>query len=145
MKFLKYALIVLFSVGMMSCGGGGGGDDADEQKPGITINSPSTATAETAGENLTVSAALTDNVELKSYVLTIKNTGTKATKTVNEDWTFDSRTTDQTMPAISGKSSTLSVTIEIPADVEPNDYKLELAVTDASNNSDTKSVTFEIK
>lgn len=147
MKFLKYAFVAFLSVGMMSCGGSSsGGDEVDEENPEITINLPKTGTPETAGEDLIISASLTDNMELKSYVLTIVNTKTKSLKNVDENWSFDSRTTDQDLPSIAGTSASLSITIAIPDDVQPNNYKLELTVTDGSgNSSDTKSVTFEIE
>jgi hypothetical protein len=151
MKFLKYALIVLFSVGMMSCGssGGGGDDDDDELKPTVTLNTPDDITT---GENILVSFSAKDNVELKSYRVEIAISGTKSTKSVGE-FLFDSLSNTQdadgnALPSITGSSANVSFSVSTTL---PNNkvaiqgtYKLKVTATDASGNSEVKGVEFKI-
>ena len=150
MKLLKYTLIVLFSVGLMSCGSSGGGDDdVDTTPPTLNITSPSASQSVDAGTNLTVSFTAGDNVALKSYTLTVAFSGVKSVKTV-EEFSFNSATdTDaegKALQTISGPSADVSFPMAIADNATPGNYKLTVVVTDeAGNPSEEKSVTFEIK
>ncbi|MGQ1908909.1 DUF4625 domain-containing protein [Marinifilum sp. RC60d5] len=153
MKFLKYALLVLFAAGMMSCGGGGGGDDdepeVDTTKPAVTISSPTATTIVDAGSNLPVSFTATDNVAVSSYTLTVAYSGAKSVKTV-EEFAFnsasDSDADGNALPTITGTSSSVSFEIAIPDNAKPAMYKMSIVIKDSSNNTNTaKEVTFEIR
>jgi hypothetical protein len=151
MKFLKYALIVLFSAGMMSCGGGGGGDKADEQAPTVNITSPTVSTKVTSGQDITVSFTATDNVELNTFTLTIEKAG--STKSVGSYSYTSVGGTDaegNNLPTINGKTNA-PVSFKISTKVGENkvaeaaSYKLTLTVNDVAGNSTKKDVTFEIE
>jgi uncharacterized membrane protein len=150
MKLLKYALIVLFSAGMMSCGGGGGDDepDVDNTAPTVTISAPTASTAVNAGENLSVNISVSDNIALSSYVLTVAYSGPKSVKTV-EEFTFNSNSDNDAngnaLPTISGTSSSINFQMETADNAKPGNYKLEIEVKDSSNNAKKADVTFEIK
>lgn len=150
MKFLKYALIVLFSVGMMSCGSSGG-DDTDKVAPTISLTSPTATTVVDAGANLAVNFTAADNVAVKSYVLTVVYSGAKSTKSV-EQFSFNSASdTDASgnaLPSISGKSSPVSFQMAIPDNATPGMYKMVIKLTDTyepTGNTKTEEITFEIK
>jgi hypothetical protein len=151
MKFLKYALIVLFSVGMMSCGSSGGGDDADKVAPAISVTSPKATTVVDAGTNLAVNFTATDNVAVKSYVLTVDYSGPKSTKVV-EQFSFNSASgTDASgnaLPSISGSSSPVNFQMAIDDNAQPGMYKMVIKVTDTyepTGNTKTEEITFEIQ
>ena len=83
MKILNYALALLFTLGMLSCGGGGGG--SDETAPTVTFTSPSTnpsaPTEIVAGDIIKFSGTVSDNKELESITFTAL---IKRTKSVEE-------------------------------------------------------------
>ncbi|MBL4559689.1 MAG: DUF4625 domain-containing protein [Labilibaculum sp.] len=150
MKILKYALIVLFAVGMMSCGSsGGGGDDTDTEAPTISVTSPMAITVVDAGTNLAVSFTAEDNVAVESYVLTVAYSGAKSTKVVVEfsfNSASDTDASGNAVPSISGASSSVNFQMAIADDAKPGMYKMVIKVTDTSDNiSAAKEVTFEIK
>ncbi|MFA8434167.1 MAG: DUF4625 domain-containing protein [Marinifilaceae bacterium] len=144
MKFLKYALIVLFSAGLMSCGGSSGGDDdkTDVTKPTVNLTTPAEGQEIVAGTILKVSAALSDNVELNEYVVTIAK-GTKSVKTVKE-FKYDSRSMSG-LPTISGKSYDLSFDIEVPQDAEREPYVFTITVSDKTGNETVVKRSITIK
>ncbi|WP_320020096.1 DUF4625 domain-containing protein [Labilibaculum manganireducens] len=148
MKFLKYALIVLFSIGMMSCGSSGGDDKEDTVDPTVTIASPTTSTVVTAGSNLSVNFTATDNVALASYTVTVSYTGVKSAKTV-EEFSFNSLSdTDaagNAVPPISGASKLISFSIATPDNTKPGAYKFSVIVKDTAGKSVSKDVAFEIQ
>lgn len=151
MKLFKYALIVLFSAGIMSCGGGGGGsDEPDEDNiaPTVSISAPTASTVVTAGENLSVNISVSDNVALSSYVLTVEYSGAKSVKTV-EEFSFnsgsDNDASGNALPTISGTSSTIDFQMETADNAKPGNYKLEIDVKDSSSNSKKADITFEIQ
>jgi len=147
MKFLKYALIVLFSVGMMSCGSSGG-DDTDKEAPEITITAPTASTTVVAGDNISVNFTATDNVELASYTVTVSYTGVKSVKTV-EEFSFnslsDTDASGNAVPSISGASKTISFSIAVTENATPGSYKFSVTVKDTSDKSVSKEVAFEIE
>lgn len=150
MKILKYALIALFSIAVMSCGGGGGGgdDDVDTVAPTVTINQPTATTEVTAGNNITVNFLASDNVALSSYTLTVTFAGVKTTKTVQE-FSFNSASdldaSNNPLPTISGTSKTVSFNIATTDNATPGPYKLAVVVKDSAGKSTAKDVTFQIK
>ncbi|MCT4603434.1 MAG: DUF4625 domain-containing protein [Marinifilum sp.] len=150
MKLLKYALIVLFSAGMMSCGGSSGGEDLDSEAPKVEITKPvlNPTTVVEAGKDLDVSFKATDNIELKSYTLTINYSGSKSVKQV-EEFSFNSNSDKDAdgkdLPEISGKEKTVSFKIAIADDAKAGLYKMIVTVKDASGNTKPNEVVFEIK
>ncbi len=149
MKFLKFALIVLFSVGIMSCGSSGGGDDKEDTvAPTVTIASPTTSTIVIAGANLSVNFTATDNVALASYTVTVSYMGVKSVKTV-EEFSFnslaDTDAAGNAVPAISGASKVISFNIATPDNAKPGAYKFSVAVKDTAGKSISKDLAFEIQ
>ncbi|MUP37722.1 DUF4625 domain-containing protein [Labilibaculum euxinus] len=134
MKFLKYALIVLFSIGMMSCGSSGG-DDTDKEAPGITITAP-TAGQQFGGEAIVkVSFTATDNVALKSYVVNVKLTkaaSVASVKVTPEVFVFDKS------GSLSGKTKDITFDMELPGNPEKGEYTVEIKVTDASTEENVQ-------
>ncbi|BAX79859.1 DUF4625 domain-containing protein [Labilibaculum antarcticum] len=150
MKFLKYALIVLFSVGIMSCGSSGGDDEEKEDTvaPTLTITSPTTSTKVAAGANLSVNFTAADNVALASYTVTVSYTGAKSVKTVQE-FSFnsisDTDAAGNALPSISGASKIISFNIAVTDIAKPGAYKLSVTVKDTAGKSTTKDISFEIE
>ncbi|MDQ2179579.1 DUF4625 domain-containing protein [Marinifilum sp. D714] len=154
MKLLKYALMVLFSAGMMSCGGGGGDDPVDEKKPTGSITSASTVTA---GDNYTVAFSASDDMELESYRVQIAfSNAVGMTVKTYQDFSFDSNSdlTDadgNNLPSIDGKK-TASVSFPVSTRFGENTvakkgmYKLTVTLTDASGKaSDPVTKEFQIQ
>jgi len=152
MKILKYALIVLFSAGMMSCGGGGSDDPVDEKKPEANITSSAEVNA---GENYVVSFTASDDMELESYrvQITFLNATGMSTKSYL-DFSFDSNVdldaNGNATPSIDGKK-TASVSFPVATDFGNNSvakkgmYKLAITLIDASGKSNSVDKTFQIK
>ncbi|WP_101310269.1 DUF4625 domain-containing protein [Labilibaculum manganireducens] len=135
MKFLKYALIVLFSIGMMSCGSSGG-DDTDKEAPGITIKSPEAKESFVGDAIVKVSFTATDNVALKSYVVNVKLTkaaSVASVKVAPEVFTFDKS------GLLSGKTQDVAFDMTLPGNPEKGEYTIEIKVTDASTEENIKS------
>jgi len=148
MKTLKYTLIVLFSVVLMSCGGGGGGEKVDEIAPTLTINSPTASQKLAAGANLNINFTAKDNVALASYNVTVAYDGVKSVKTVQE-FSFnslaDKDADGNNLPTISGANQTINFDIKTPDNATPGSYKLTVTVKDGTSNSINKNVSFEIE
>lgn len=147
MQILKYTMILLFAVGLMSCGGG---DDekVDGTKPTITLTSPTGSTAVVPGDILNVNATLADNVELKEYTLTVSYSGTKSVKNV-EEFSFNSYTDSDAygneLPFITGKKTAdLNFDIAIKDNARAGLYTFTLSVKDKSGNGSEETVQFEI-
>lgn len=140
MKILKYALIALFSIAVMSCGGGGGGDDVDDQKPNIVIQKPTDNQVFSVGSNVPVSFSATDNVSLKSYVVNVDliQIAAMTLKTAPVDFVFD-KTGD-----FSGKTQTIDFNMELPLNSTKGKYMIEVKVTDGVGNVATKQVSFNV-
>ena len=151
MKYLKYALIVLLSSGILSCGSSSDDDDepeVDNTAPTVTITSPTNSTVINAGGDLSVNFTATDNVELSSYTLTIGFSGPKSVKTV-EEYSFNSVTDKDSdgndLPTISGTNAPVEFDVEIAANAKPGNYKLTIEVKDSSNNTKSAEVIFEVQ
>ncbi|WP_372641711.1 hypothetical protein [Ancylomarina sp.] len=146
MKILNYTLILIFALGLLSCGGGG--DGADETAPEVKFTSPSTNAASpttiTAGQAVTFSGTLSDNKKLKSISFT--NLGEKA-KTVNDfilDFNEKLNSKKPSSGSVLDKSeSAVSFAIETLAGAPANEYTMTCTVIDNSDNPTTK--TFYIK
>ncbi|MBL4561082.1 MAG: DUF4625 domain-containing protein [Labilibaculum sp.] len=142
MKILKYAFIVLFTVGMMSCGSSGG-DDTDKEAPGVTITAPSANQVFAPDDIISASFTATDNEALKSYVVSVDffETVSMAVKITPVKFAFDKSGT------LSGKSQTVPFDMELPTNAQEGKYKMTVTVTDASTEINEKTVEriFEIK
>ncbi len=143
MKILNFALILFFTLGMLSCGGGG--SDSDKTAPSINFTSPSTNAASptviTAGGTVTFSGTVSDNKELKSIGFSILGV-----KTVND---FIQDFNDQLASKKPSSTSVLdkeedrvNFSIETLAGAPAANYKLTCTVIDSSDNPTT--VTFYI-
>lgn len=152
MKLLKYALMVLFSVGMMSCGGGGS-DPVDEKKPTVSVTSASTVKA---GDNYTVAFSASDDMGLESYRVQIAfSNAVGMTVKTYQDFSFDSNSdlTDadgNTLPSIKGEKSK-SVSFPVSTRFGENTvakkgmYKLTVTLTDASGKTNSAVKDFQIQ
>ncbi|MCZ4693417.1 DUF4625 domain-containing protein [Ancylomarina euxinus] len=146
MKILNYTLILIFALGLLSCGGGGGG--SDETAPTVNFTSPSTnpdsPTTITAGQTLTFSGTVSDNKKLES--ITFTNLGEKA-KSVNDfivDFNEKLNSKKPSSGSVLDKSeSAVNFTIETLAGAPANEYTMTCTVIDNSDNPTTK--TFYIK
>ncbi|RXQ89047.1 DUF4625 domain-containing protein [Ancylomarina salipaludis] len=146
MKILNYALALLFTLGMLSCGGGGGG--SDETAPTVNFTSPSTSasapTTITAGQTVTFSGKISDNKELKS--ITFTNLAEK-TKSVNDFIVDFNEKLNSKKPAsasvLDKAEFNVNFLIETLAGAPANEYTLTCTVVDKSDNPTTK--TFYIK
>lgn len=134
MKFLKYALVTLFSVGLMSCGSSGG-DDTDKEAPGITITAPTANQSFAPGATINASFTATDNKALKSYVVSVNffEAVGMTVKTVPVAFTFDKSGT------FSGKTQTIPFNMELPTDSKEGKYKMTVKVIDASTEVNEKT------
>jgi len=146
MKLLNYALMLLFTLGMLSCGGGG--DDPDETDPTVTFNSPSpnsaSPTAVTAGQNLSFNISLKDNDKLQSIIF-----NAPVTKSVNDflsDFEAKLTNTVTSSASIVGKSeATVAFPVEVLAGAPPGVYTVTCVVKDVSDNSTTATAYFEVE
>lgn len=143
MKLLKYALVTLFSVGLMSCGSSGGGDDTDKVAPGITITTPTADQTIAPGETVSASFTATDNEALKSYIVSVDffQAVGMTVKTTPVEFTFDKSGT------LSGTSQVVTFNMDLPTDAKEGKYKMLVKVTDASTeaNEKTEERTFIIQ
>ena len=147
MKLLKYTLILLFSVGLMSCSGG---DDEkeDNTNPIITLTSPTNSVLVNPGSILNVNAVLSDNVMLEDYAVKITAGGTKSVKNV-EEFYFNSYTDSDAygnaLPEVSGReTATLNFDIAISDNARVGFYTFTLSAEDQSGNYTEEIVHFEI-
>ncbi len=146
MRFLNYALVLLFALGMLSCGSSG--SDPDTTAPTVNFTSPSTnadaPTTITAGGTITFSGTLSDNAKMKSIAFT--NLKEKA-KTVNDfilDFNEKLNSKKPGSASVLDKSkSNVSFSIETLAGAPANEYTMTCTVIDNSDNPTTK--TFYIK
>ena len=147
MQIIKYAIILLFTVSLMSCDGG---DDpkVDDTKPTISLNSPTSTVMITPGGILNVNAAISDDVELEDYVVKITYRGSKSAKNV-EEFYFSSYTEldayGNVLPVVEGeKSFDLNFDIAVGDNARVGDYSFTLTVNDQSGNAIEEMVQFEI-
>jgi hypothetical protein len=135
MKLLKYALVTLFSVGLMSCGSSGGGDDTDKEAPGITITAPTANQSFAPGETINASFTATDNEALKSYTINVKffETVGMSVKTTPVAFTFDDS------GDFTGKSKVVPFILDLDTDAKEGKYKITVKVTDASTEVNEKT------
>ncbi|WP_321308539.1 DUF4625 domain-containing protein [Marinifilum fragile] len=147
MKLLKYAVLLLFTIGLLSCGGGDD-DKVDNTKPTIDLIGPTGNEIIKPGSLLKVNASLSDDFGLEEYVLTISAGGTKSVKNV-EEFSFNSYTdTDaygNSLPVIKGmKSTELSFDIGIADNARAGFYTFTLSVKDQSGNGSEETLQLEI-
>lgn len=143
MKFLKYTLIVLFSVGIMSCGSSGG-DDPDTEPPVITITAPTVNQLFAQEETVNVKFSASDNVGLKSYVVSVNlvEVAVASLKTAPVDFVFDGS------GQLSEKYQDVTFDMVLPLNATKGKYKIEIKVTDNKTptaNEKTESVNFIIE
>ena len=147
MQILKYAMILIFSASLMSCGGG---DDnkVDETKPTISLNSPTTDGIITLGSIINVNALLSDDIKLEEYVVKITSAGTKSVKNV-EEFYFSSYTDldayGNALPVVKGeKSLDLNFDIAVGDNARVGHYSFSLSLRDQSGNVSEEIVQFDI-
>jgi hypothetical protein len=147
MKILKYAMILFFATGLLSCGGG---DDkkVDTTKPTISLNGPTSTVEITPGGVLNVNAVLSDNIKLEEYVVKITYRGSKSVKNV-EEFYFNSRSEldayGNELPVIKGeKSFDLNFDIAVDVFARVGNYNFSITAIDQSGNSAEEMVQFEI-
>ena len=147
MKTLQLYISVVIVFLFVSCGSSGGGGDPEPEQdrtaPTINIKSPSANTSHTAGNDLTINVSLTDNEDLKSYVIVISFNGAKSTKSV-EEFNYNSDQ-DNAAPIISGTSYSINYNIEVPDNTKSGNYKFKIDVNDSSGNKSNKEVVFSIE
>lgn len=147
MKLLKFALILIFTVSLISCGS----EDSikvDETKPTITLNSPTSSLMVTTGGVFNVNALLNDNVGLEEYVVRVNYRGSKSVKNV-EEFNYNSRTDldayGNALPILNGeKSFDLNFDIAIGTYARVGYYSLSVTAIDQAGNSIEEIVPFEI-
>ncbi|MGZ2368951.1 hypothetical protein ACXR6G_04135 [Ancylomarina sp. YFZ004] len=148
MKILNYALILLFTLGMLSCGGGG--DDADETAPTVTFTSPSTDAANpttiTSGQTLTFSGKVSDNKKMKSITFTNLEAKTKSVNDFVQDFNEKLNSTKTNSVAVLDKSEFgISFAIETLAGAPANEYTMTCTVIDNSDNPTTKTLYIKVE
>lgn len=144
MKLMRLALMALFTVGLMSCGGGS--DDkpkADEQKPTVSIVKPISGYSAKAIEPLEVVVNLSDNVELSSYSITLKPaSAASASLKGNPEFEWNSKvdldSDGNALPKIPAGKKDFPVTFSMDiSDAAAGDYLLTVEATDKSQNAST--------
>ena len=151
MKLLNYALVLLFTFGMLSCGGGGGGgSDSDEIAPTVTFTSPSSdasaPTKYTAGQSVVFKASLSDNETLKSITFTELAQPTKTVPQFISDFNGKLGSVKTKDAAVVGKSAaTVDFSVEVLAGAPIGIYTVSCKVTDDSDNPKTVKLYFEIE
>lgn len=151
MKLLKYALIALFTAGMMSCGGGGSDDPVDEKKPSANITSPSDPV--NTGSNINVAFSISDDMELKSYRVQIKKTGTKS---YNDNWSFDTLQDEvdadgNGFPVIEKGAKEKNISFPVATDLGDNThvakgvYEIIVTVNDAAEKTNSVKKEFTLQ
>jgi hypothetical protein len=147
MRILKYTIILIASLSLISCGGS---DDnkVDETKPTISLNGPTSTVEITPGGIINVNAVLSDDVKLGEYVVRINYRGSKSVKNV-EEFYFNSRSEldayGNALPVVNGeKSFDLNFDIAVDAYARVGNYNFSISVEDQSGNSVEEMVQFEI-
>jgi len=147
MKILKHIIIPLLLLSLIGCSKSKK-DKVDNTKPNVVLISPTVSTSVKAGGILKVKASVSDNIELRTYVLKISSSGTKQAKNV-EDYTFNSLTDldayGKALPSIEKKKNgELNFDVLISEKSRYGNYLLSLSVFDQSDNETTLSVEFEL-
>jgi len=148
MKILNYALALLFTLGMLSCGGGGGG--SDETAPTVTFTSPSTnasaPTKITAGQTIIFTGSISDNKELKSITFTNLAEKTKSVSDFLADFNGKLNSKKPASGSVLDKSEyNVNFSIETLAGAPANEYTLTCTVMDNSKNETTKTFYIKVK
>lgn len=146
MRLMRFAMVVLFATSLMSCGGSDSKPKADEQAPSIALNSP-TAGEVSYSNDITVTATVSDNVDLQSVVFTlVKNPSSQSLTKGDDTFSYDSRQDDSfTKVGSDFKTGNFSVnhTIDLE-DAAAQDYTFTIEATDASGNKETKEVSITV-
>ena len=147
MKILKYAIILIFAFGFISCGDGND-KKVDDTKPTISLNGPTSTVMIAPGGVLNVNAVLSDNVKLDEYVVKISYRGSKSVKNV-EEFYFSSYTDldayGNELPVVKGeKSFDLNFDIAVDEYARVGNYNFSISLEDQSGNVTEDMVQFEI-
>ena len=146
MKILNYALILLFTLGMLSCGSSGGG--SDETAPIIDFSSPSTnpssPTVIAPEDIVNFIGTVSDNKELKSITFTDLIERTKSVSDFMKDFNVKLNSKTPSSGAVLDKEEyNVNFSIKTLAGAPAQEYTLTCTVVDNSENTITK--TFYIK
>ncbi|RXQ92196.1 DUF4625 domain-containing protein [Ancylomarina salipaludis] len=147
MEILKYIIVIIFAIVFIGCE-----DDEkniDEIKPNIILYSPTRAATVTVGSVLNVRALISDNKELKDYVVEINYGGVKSTKNIEEFYFSSFIDTDaygNALPELvkGAISYNLNFDIAVGYNTYLGDYNLTLTVIDQSGNLMEEVVQFSI-
>jgi len=138
-------MLVLFATSLMSCGGSDK-PKADEQAPSIALNSP-TAGEVSYSNDLTVTATISDNVDLESVVFTLEKDISSQSLTKGDDtFSYDSQQ-DDSFTKVGSDFKTGSFTVNHTIDLEKaaaQGYKFVIEAKDASGNSEKKEVLITV-
>lgn len=145
MKILNYTLILLFTLGMLSCSSS---SSSDETAPTVNFTNPSTDVANpttiTSGQTVMFKGTVSDNKKLKSITFTSL---TEKAKSVNDFVTDFNEKLNSKKPnsAVVLDKAEYGVNFEIGTlgGAPANEYTLTCTVMDNSDNPTTK--TFYIK
>lgn len=147
MKILNYALILLFTLGMLSCGSSGG---SDETAPKVDFTSPSTnvdiPTTITAGGTITFKGTVSDNKELKSIEFSSFEKKTKSVEDFIIDLNEKLNIAKTKSTSVLDKSEfTVDFSIETKAGAPAIDELLICTCTVIDNSDNPTTKTFYIK
>src|SRR5690554_421894 len=133
MKNIKFIILWLLSLSLISVSCSNDDSQTDTQKPSIALITPQDEQVFEAGEQIHVQANFTDNVALASYKIDIHYAGDgHQHRTLSEDenqqWAYE------TTGSLSGTSDTIHIDILIPTDAEEGHYHFGVYAVDASGN-----------
>jgi hypothetical protein len=158
MKLLKYALMVLFSAGMMSCGGGGGDDPVDEKNPTANITSPGSVV--NSGDVFNITFTADDDTGLESYRVQIEKTANlpqaSMTKSYTGVFSFDSNSdltdaNDKALPKITKGVKKAKIDFPLSTDFGNHEvaqkgvYTLKVSLVDVSGKTSAIDKEFQIQ
>jgi len=149
MKILNYALILLFTLGVSSCGSSGSDSDgtAPEVKftsPSTDINNPTLITDKTVTVAFTGTISDNDGLQAITFSELVPSSTTKSAENFATDFNEKLNSKEASLGSVLDKSEfPINFTVEPLAGSPTKDYTLTCTVTDKSNNKTIK--TFYIK
>ena len=103
-------------------------DDKDDEAPVISVASPSNHGEYAPGDVISFKATFTDNEDLSQYKIDIHEAGGHTHGKRESEWDYEVANN------ISGKSQTVELSIEIPAEAEHGEYDFLVECTDKEGN-----------
>lgn len=126
-----FILTLLLTMGLFSCGK----DEPmeDDNKPVVTILSPSASDTYVSGDTVQIRAMITDNDELHEITASLNRTHNGSTEEV---WTFDEHSHTGTYELVG------SYVVAVPG--MGNDFELTVNASDHNANMGAASVSFHV-